>query len=111
MRKSFGLSGLGWWSAGDRWGHLVAARSRLAHPGTLESCHTCAADSSASGRELMGKEPTCTKSKCADSQRALLDDLDRLVVVARAQLAHRSDFACATPRQVFVGSASYQVIR
>ena len=55
----------------------------------------------------MGKEPTCTKSKCADSQRALLDDLDRLVVVARAQLAHRSDFARAERRQALRGSASY----
>ena len=58
----------------------------------------------------MGKEPTYTKSKCADSQRALLDDLDRLVVVARAQLAHRSDFAHGRPRKVFVGSASYRFL-
>ena len=92
---------------GDRWGHLVAARSRLAHPGTLESCHTCAADSSASGRELMGKEPTCTKSKCSKSLGALLDDLDRLVVVAGAHLAHRSDFERAKWRHVCSGSASY----
>ena len=55
----------------------------------------------------MGKEPTCTKSKCSKSLGALLDDLDRLVVVAGAHLAHRSDFERAKWRQLFVGSASY----
>ena len=95
------------WSAGDRWGHLVAARSRLEHLGTLESCHACAADNSAPGREKMGKEPTCTESKCSKSQRALLDDLDRLVAVAGAHLAHRSDFGRGSPRGFCGGSASY----
>ena len=78
----------------------------MEHLGTLESCHACAADNSAPGREKMGKEPTCTESKCSKSQRALLDDLDRLVVVAGAHLAHRSDFARAKWRPLFVGSAS-----
>ena len=59
------------------------------------------------GREKMGKEPTCTESKCSKSLGALLDDLDRLVVVAGAHLAHRSDFARAKWRPLFVGSASY----
>ena len=78
----------------------------MEHPGTLESCHACAADNSAPGREVMGKEPTCTESKCSKSLGALLDDLDRLVVVAGAHLAHRSDFAATLSRPLFVGSAS-----
>ena len=60
----------------------------------------------------MEKEPTAhllqeiEVFQVSKSQRALLDDLDRLVAVASAQLAHRIDFARAK-RQILVGTASY----